>query len=280
MGDTAAVGNLSVDTAVNGGDGQYSARLCPDWEIWGPNGGYVASVALRAAAAHAVFERPAAFSCHYLSVAQFGEVDLAVRTLRRTRRAESVAVSMTQAGKPILEALGWFVDSTDGLHHDHATMPSVAHHESLTEISDLLPPDAPSTFPFWSNFEAKPLVFYADPAQRPLGDPVIQNWYRFRPQATFEDPVVDACRSVILLDTMSWPAAVRAHPPDLAWMAPSLDVSVQFHRADQKAEWLLADGFAPVAEDGLIGYRSQVFSDGGALLASGSGQLLCRRVTP
>ena len=29
-----------------------------DWEIWGPNGGYVASIALRAAGAHSRFDRP------------------------------------------------------------------------------------------------------------------------------------------------------------------------------------------------------------------------------
>jgi acyl-CoA thioesterase len=274
------VGNLADDTAVTGGEGHYSARLSPDWEIWGPNGGYVASVALRAAAAHAAFGRPAAFTCHYLSVARFDEVELEVRTLRQTKRAESVAVSMTQAGTPVIEALAWFVRAGDGLCHDHAPMPDVTQHEALPEIRELLPPDAPLSFPFWGNLESKPLQFYADPSQRRPGEPIIRNWYRFVPQATFEDPVIDACRSLILLDTMSWPAAVRAHPPDLAWMAPNLDVAIQFHRTDPGAEWLLADAVAPIAEDGLIGFRSQVFSDRGRLLASGSGQLLCRLLRP
>ena len=44
------MGELSADTAVDGTDGVYSARLSSDWEIWGPNGGYVASVAMRAGA--------------------------------------------------------------------------------------------------------------------------------------------------------------------------------------------------------------------------------------
>jgi acyl-CoA thioesterase len=276
LGDTAVVGNLDQDTAVKGRDGRYRALLSPDWEIWGPNGGYVASVALRAAAAHTAFERPAAFSCHYLSVARFDEVDLEVRTLRQTKRAESVAVSMTQTGTPVLEALVWMIQGGDGLRHDHATMPDVAHHETLPEISELLPPDTPVVYPFWENFESKPLRWYPDPMERPAGEPVVRNWYRFVPEATFEDPVVDACRSLILLDTMSWPAATRAHPPDLAWMAPNLDVAIQFHRSDPGAEWLLADAVAPVAHDGLIGFRSQVWTDGGTLLASGSGQLLCR----
>ena len=36
------------DTAVDGTDGSYRAVLSKDWEIWGPMGGYVAAVALRA----------------------------------------------------------------------------------------------------------------------------------------------------------------------------------------------------------------------------------------
>jgi len=94
----AAMGDLAADTAVQGADGRFVADLSSEWEIWGPSGGYVASVALRAAAAHAGFERPASFSCHFLSVARFEQVQIDVRTLRTSRRAESVAVSMSQDG--------------------------------------------------------------------------------------------------------------------------------------------------------------------------------------
>jgi acyl-CoA thioesterase len=77
---------------------------------------------------------------------------------------------------------------------------------------------------------------------------------------------------------MSWPAATRGHPPDLGWMAHNLDLAVQFHRSEPAVEWLLADSVAPIAEDGLIGFRSHVWADDGVLLASGAGQLLCRRL--
>jgi hypothetical protein len=35
------VGDLAHDTAVEGGNGKYRAQISRDWEIWGPNGGYV-----------------------------------------------------------------------------------------------------------------------------------------------------------------------------------------------------------------------------------------------
>ena len=97
------MGDLAVDTAIEGSDGRYRAQLSRDWEIWGPNGGYLAVIALRAAGTHTSLRRPATFSCHYLGVADFDAVDLEVRTIRGSRRAASIAVSMTQAGKTILE---------------------------------------------------------------------------------------------------------------------------------------------------------------------------------
>jgi len=48
--DTLAptVGNLDHDTTPSGADGRYTIVLSGDWRIWGPNGGYLAAIALRA----------------------------------------------------------------------------------------------------------------------------------------------------------------------------------------------------------------------------------------
>jgi acyl-CoA thioesterase len=59
-------------------------------------------------------------------------------------------------------------------------------------------------------------------------------------------------------------------------MAPSLDVSVQFHALAPESAWLLCETSAEIARDGLIGFRSRVWSEDRQLLASGAGQLLCR----
>jgi acyl-CoA thioesterase len=273
------VGDLAVDTAVEGGEGRYTARLSSDWEIWGPMGGYVASIALRAAGAHSGLTRPAAMSVHFLSVASFDAVDIEVATLRSSRRAASVRVDVSQGGKAVLEALVWMVAGAgDGLVHDHAVAPAVTHHSELKTIRELVDPETRPPFRFWENFDAKPLKWVEDWENRPPGEPVWQQWLRFLPTPTFADPYVDACRLLILADVASWPSAAQAHRANSGFIAPNLDVNVQFHRPASEHEWLLADGFSGVAEDGLIGFRSQVWSDGGALLASGSGQLLCRRI--
>ena len=68
--------DFSLDTAVRGDAGRYRATLSPEWEVWGPLGGYVAALALRAMGAESPLRRPASFSCLFLSVAHFGSVEL------------------------------------------------------------------------------------------------------------------------------------------------------------------------------------------------------------
>src|ERR687888_1917347 len=63
---SSPVRDLGADTAVSGSAGRYSATLHEGWDIWGPQGGYVAGVALRAAGELTSFRRPASFSCHFL----------------------------------------------------------------------------------------------------------------------------------------------------------------------------------------------------------------------
>jgi acyl-CoA thioesterase len=118
------VGHFERDTDVRREGGVLRATLSPDWEVWGPLGGYVAAVALRALGASTDLRRPAIFACTFLSVARFGDVDLHVRTLRRGKRSHALQVDMTQEGSPILSALGWAVsDGMSGLAHAHGAAP-------------------------------------------------------------------------------------------------------------------------------------------------------------
>jgi acyl-CoA thioesterase II len=274
------VGDLSNDTEVRpSGEGSYEATLSADWEIWGPMGGYVAACALRAAGASTELARPAAFSCHYLGVADFGRVDLRVESRRSGRTAASQRVEVTQGGRPILDAMVWSVGDVEGLEHDETSPPAVPDPDELPEIGELLPDDAAPPFPFWNNLEAKPLAFEA---QWPPDGPRParwQEWLRFTPTATFEDPWVDAARCVILVDLPSWPSAHRPHawkqPP---FTAPTLDLNVAFHRPTSGRDWLLCDGAAPLSTGGLFGWNARVWSSGGRLHASGGGQCLYRRL--
>lgn len=274
------MGDLAVDTAVEGGDGRYHAELSRDWEIWGPNGGYVAAIALRAAGAHTPLRRPASFHCHYLGVAEFDGVDLAVEPVRESRRAASLRVAMSQAGRPILEAMVWVVGDLDGLRHDAAPIPDVPQPDALPSVAGLMPQEERGMYHrFWSNFEERPLSWIprAEWEHREPSEPRLRSWYRYVPQATFSDPFVDAARVLLLTDTLMWPAAVRAYRnDDLTYYAPSIDLSTQFHGLAPESEWLLCEAFSPVARDGLVGGTTTVWSSDGRLLATGAQQMMCR----
>jgi acyl-CoA thioesterase len=271
------VGDLAVDTAVEGAAGRYRARLSSDWAVWGPNGGYVAAVALRAAGTATALRRPASFACQYLNVATFGAVDLTVQTLRASRRAAALRVSMTQQERPILEALVWVVDDgIAGLEHEVAVMPEVPPIDALQSFEELAPPGYP-WFPFWNNLEARPTE---QTPRTTASAPIYRIWVRYRPTATFTDPFVDAARLLVGLDTMMWPAAARGHEPDAPYQAPNMDLAVQFHRAAPASEWLLCDARSPIGTGGMLGCHSHIWDAGGRLLATGTGQLLCRPTPP
>jgi acyl-CoA thioesterase-2 len=148
-------------------------------------------------------------------------------------------------------------------------------------MNELLPEGTPAPFPFWNNFDSKPVAFereWPPPGPRPA---VWQDWMRFLPTATFEDPWADAARLVILVDLPSWPSASRRH----AWrqpsfIAPTLDLNVAFHQPATEEEWLLCDGAAPLSTRGLFGWTARVWSPGGRMHASGGGQCLYRSAPP
>jgi len=272
------VGDLGIDTAVEGGDGHYTASVSRDWEIWGPNGGYVAAIALRAAGAASRFDRPVTLVGHFLAVAGFdAPVDLEVTTLREAKRAQSVRVSMTQAGQPIFDAMVWSVGDVAGLEHDVTTMPDAPEPDSLPSNAERLAAmgETPN-FPFWANFDQRSPTWVDDWENRPSREPEFGQWYRYVPRSTFEDPWLDACRSLILLDTLGWPAATQHHVRS-PYIAPSIDLSVAFHRCAPDEPWLYGQATAPSASGGLIACEGRVWARGGTLLV-GASQLLCRPV--
>jgi acyl-CoA thioesterase len=270
------MGDFEKDTQVSGSGGQYRAKLSEDWKIWGPNGGYVAAIALRAAGAEARIPRPVAFAAHYLSMARFEEVELEVVPVQQGRSAESIRVSMRQAGRPVLEALVRTAAERRGLDHDAAEAPAVPDPEALRSRAELFAGlhDAPP-YPFWSNLDVRPEEQERHRViERVPGEPRARDWVRFVPRASFDDPFADAGRCLVLLDTYIWPAAFRRHP-QLDYVAPNLDVVAWFHRSAAHSEWLLADAEVPIGREGLLGGRARVWSRGRELVASGGSQLLC-----
>jgi acyl-CoA thioesterase-2 len=273
------VGDLAVDTAVRPtGPDTFTVALNPEWEIWGPQGGYLASCALRAVGAVSKHPLPATLSCHYLSVAAWGEAELRVHVRREGRRASAYRVEMVQQDRPVLDAMVWTVAGDDGLEYDDTVMPEVAPPEDLPLVEELLPAGFWPPFPFWNNLEYKLLGAGEWPPAAP-GDAVWQPWLRFTPRPALEDVWVDAARAVILVDLASWPAVQSRHAwQPVPYVAPTLDLNVAFHRPATAHDWLLCDSAAPLSTGGLFGWNARVWSITGTLHASGGGQCRYRRL--
>ena len=272
------MGDIGAQTAVEPmGEGRYRATVYPDWEIWGPCGGYVAAIALRAAGAESRLARPASFYCHYLSVAAFAPVDVVVRPLRAGRTVTAQSVEMLQDGRPVLDAMVWSVGEVEGLEHEDVDPPDVAGPDELAGPVPQGPEEDGPAYPFWDNFDQRLVdVVETWPPPGPL-PPTWRTWVRYRAAPQPEDPWVDAARLVVVLDVGSWPAGCRPHMyADPPFIAPSLDLYASFQYPSAASEWLLLDAHSPVAQGGLLSWTGRVWSEGRKLLASGGGQAVFR----
>lgn len=254
-----------------GAPGHYRAALSPDWAVWGPNGGYVAAIALRAALAASRFARPASFHCHFLAVGRFEPVDLVVTSQGGGKRAESLRVEMHQQGRLLLGASVWTVDDgLSGFEHDLARPPEVAHVGQLASFAELAGDEYAQWYPIWRSIDGHPLRW-----REPPGEPVWRCWLRLV-ETPIESVEADAVRQLFWLDLPGWNATIAAHPWPFRFLAPNLDLMVQFHRFAPEASWILADGHVPLASDGLVGSVSRLWTEDGRLLATGASKHTCR----
>ncbi len=270
------MGDFEVDTRVErvpDAAGRYRAGLSPEWAVWGPMGGYVAAIALRAMARASALPRPATFSCQFLAVGRFEPVEIEVDTVQSGRRAQALRALVTQGGHALLAASAWMVaDDLTGFEHVATEPPDVAGAEALRGFQHLADNYA-DWYPFWRNVEGRPLLWGTDPQPHP---PHWHCWVRLLSGLPKYDPVLDAARCVLWLDLMMWNAACMPHVWPRRFIAPNLDLTAQFHAPSSEAEWMLCDSRAPTAREGLIGCHGSVWTPDGRLAASGTSQLFCR----
>ena len=261
---------LETDTRFEGKEGTYIAQLHEDWQVWFPNGGYMAALLLRCAAAVSRFPAPIHQTSCFLKVPKLGAVDIVVQSERATKHAEALSYRMTQDGQVIITGLCWFGQEVPGYVHDDATMPDVPHWSTLaptTAIEGAHPGEG-----LWNNFEQRPVTGDMHWQQTVAGEPVQRDWLRFEPE---NEPALNAGRMVVLLDAYGWPAAARAHSGDGRYIAPTLSLSINFHRPCAEP-WLLSEATSPIASGGYMQISSRLWAEQGGLVASAQGTLMCR----
>lgn len=271
------------------GDGRFAATLDPGWEIWGPQGGYLASVGLRAAAAHTGRARPASLNVHFVGAGRSGPVVVHVETNRATRVGTSASIRIVQPPPGEAPEVGERVLLTGSVWGVDADLPGLDHQVGDRPLDHMSPngllsmaermagreEDGPP-HPFWNNVECRPMRWIDDWENREPSPPHDLRWYRFVDGETFGDPWVDACRTVVVLDLDAWGSALRPHPGELAYFAPTIELAVRFVGDAQQSPWLLSEATSPRAVDGLIAHEGRVWAPSGEIVATGGSTLLCR----
>lgn len=253
----------------------WSAPLREDWSLWGPAGGYISALALRAAGEATVFPRPASMTCHFLRPGKFAPAELHVESLRAGRRSELLRVDLRQEDKVLLTCSVWVVpESVPGLIHDATRQEGLPNPETLPTYEDIYPDQR--EHPFFQRFGHRPLKGMPNKGDAPR-DPELTGFFRFTPTVRASDAFVDAARVLLLLDTFGWLAQYPAHPKDdpSPWVAPNIDYHYRFHRPTQHADWLHMRVRAPIAEAGLMATDGEIRDAEGYLLATGASQLMC-----
>jgi acyl-CoA thioesterase len=230
-----------ADTRVEGVSEEpdrFHAELSPRWAVWGPNGGYVAAIALRAAMARSRFSRPASFQCHFLTVGEFGPVQVHVVPVGGGKRAESLRVEILQKDRALLAATVWMVDEgLRGFEHDFGSAPDVPGFQALQGYHDLVGDEYEQWYPIWRSMEGRPIRW-----REPPGRPECHTWLRFT-DTPIRDREADAVRQLFWLDFPGWNATISAHAWPFPYLTPNLDLTVQFHRFGPEQTWTLAEGF-------------------------------------
>lgn len=260
-------------TALSPNDGGFVVSLDQAWDIWGPAGGYIAAIALRAVGARAAAgHRPVTLTGQFVRVAKPGTLDVRVEPVKQGG-TELFAVTLAQGGQPVFLAQVWTTARNDASHSVQPSMRDVAPPHRLRGSDEIVAERGVQQHAFWRNIEGRPANFrlHNDP---PASSRHQFRWMRFRDWVATEDPFIDAMRSALLIDIGAWPAHWHRLTEPAPYVAPSLDLTVWFHGGPPAGDWLLSDADTDVSGNGTISGRVRIWSEDKRAVATGGGHCL------
>jgi acyl-CoA thioesterase-2 len=258
------------DTRVVQTQTGWQATLSPEWQVQGPQGGYVAAIALRAMAA-AVEEGfvPVSLTGQFLTSATAAPAEVDATLLRQGRQAAFTTSTVKQESKARLGASACFFHTTDG-----------------PNLLKLAPPDLPPPD------ECQPMIMRTSGGQRftfhenlrlLLPENTRQDasrnefvfWARYREQTWGDDPLINAAALIPLLDMAVFPASYQAIPNLRG--AVSLDLTIHWHNRQQGGSWIAMRGRCQHAGGGMLNGWAEAWTPEGMLLATGTQQVVIRQ---
>jgi acyl-CoA thioesterase len=239
--------------------GVFEGTVSRDWWIvFGPNGGFLAAMLVRAmGAAVADDERRArSLTIHYTAAPREGDVQIRTTIERAGRSMTTVSARMEQEGRLVALAIGAFsAQRIAAVEYDEVPAPDVPPPEELREV-----PPPPTVPPFAHQWDVRYAL-----GKRPFrgdGDGPTLSGGWIRPQ----DPApVDAALVAQLTDAWLPAVFVRLREPNAV---PTVDLTIHF-RGDLPlpADYVLVSFESRLSHGGFIEEDGWIWARDGRLIA-------------
>jgi acyl-CoA thioesterase len=241
---------FDADTALEGADGRWRARVGPHWFVQkGPNGGFVAALATRALSELAAGDgrAPRSLSLHYLAPPVEGELEVAAAVERAGRTTTFASLRVLQHGVTVAYGIGCCSAWRDGQPEwDELARPDVARPQELESL------EPPAELPVLSNYE-----------MRALGPPHVGAWMRAA-EPRRADPILLAA----LTDAWMPSAFTRMEHPTFV---PTIDLTIHWRAAPGEPPgdhpWVLGMYTTRLGAGGTWEEDGELWSEDGVLLA-------------
>jgi acyl-CoA thioesterase len=266
-------GTFSEDVAVERtGDGRYQAVLDHSWDLMPlPQGGVVASFALRAATAEVGEPAQELRTCTAVFAGQVaaGELDIETAVLRRGRSATQVMATVRNSGAASgTTVLAVFGSNRRGPSFVDVAPPPVPRAPECRSYRDPPPAGVEPFEPmaFWERVEGRAALGHAPWEQYEPHGSDIATWLRFDDPPLRPDGSLDPLGVLTLADRMPGSVGERLGHQGERWFAPSADLTVHLLEP-ARTPWLLAHDKARWADDGWASAETTLWDEHGTLIA-------------
>ena len=274
------MGTFADDVVVEpAGDGRYTAALDHGWDLVPlPQGGVIASFALRAAAASVAEPDQHLRTCTTVFAGQVsaGNLEIDVQVLRRGRTASQVVTTVRNEGAPAgATVLAVFGTERRGPSFVDVVPPEVPRPGDCPSYRDPPPPEADmgEPFPFWTRVEGRAALGHPPWAEYEPTTSDVATWLRFDDPPWLPDGSLDPLGLVTLADRMPGSVGERVGRDGPRWFAPSSDLTVHLIEP-LRTEWVLAHDRARWADDGWASAESTLWDEQGTLVAYATQMML------
>jgi acyl-CoA thioesterase len=247
------------DTSVNEVEpGVFDGHINRDWWIvFGPNGGFLAAMLVKAmsAAADDHTRAPRSLTIHYTAAPREGAIRIRTTIERAGRSLTTISARMEQGDRLIALAIGAFSsERTSAIEFSHAPAPTVPLPEAVEPIEDRreLPP-------FTRQWEVRPAVGI-QPFTGANESALVGGWIK-----PLDPHPIDAALVAQLTDAWIPAVFVRLTEPDAV---PTIDLTIHF-RGDLPLEpdYVLSTFETRLSTGGFIEEDGYIWARDGRLIA-------------